>query len=184
MNLFVDCGACRGIISRHWLEHNEEYHADLFEPRTDIVIPRMKNITVIRKAVWIEEREMKLYFDRNNRIDCSSLYKDKRGISEIYVIVKTIDFAKHIIEQSKKYEKIVVKMDIEGAEYEVVEHLIETGAIDHIDTMYVEWHWYNTKMGMKKDARKLRHRTLISNLKDKVNLLDEYYHVHGLGIPK
>lgn len=47
----------------------------------------------------------------------------------------------HLIEQAKDiYSTIVVKMDIESAEYDALEDLINVGLIDDIDHIYVEWH--------------------------------------------
>lgn len=35
---------------------------------------------------------------------------------------------------------VVVKMDIEGSEYQVLPRLFETGAICHVDALYIELH--------------------------------------------
>lgn len=37
-------------------------------------------------------------------------------------------------------EPVVLKLDVEGAEYELLAHLIETGAIRHVRLVLVEWH--------------------------------------------
>lgn len=41
---------------------------------------------------------------------------------------------------TRKKPAIVMKMDIEGAEYEVIPQLIKTGMICRIDLIFVEWH--------------------------------------------
>ena len=38
-------------------------------------------------------------------------------------------------------ERVILKMDIEGAEYTLLPRLIETGAIALIDLLLIEWHW-------------------------------------------
>jgi hypothetical protein len=38
------------------------------------------------------------------------------------------------------YAVIIVKLDIEGAEYEVIESLLESGAINRINELFIEWH--------------------------------------------
>ena len=35
---------------------------------------------------------------------------------------------------------IVVKLDIEGAEYEVIESMLNSGAINRVNELYIEWH--------------------------------------------
>ena len=39
-----------------------------------------------------------------------------------------------------KKPSIVMKMDIEGAEYRAIPELIETGMICNVDLIFVEWH--------------------------------------------
>ena len=43
----------------------------------------------------------------------------------IYVEVDLIDFGNYLIEKSKIYDKIILKMDIEGAEIKILDKLIE-----------------------------------------------------------
>lgn len=44
-----------------------------------------------------------------------------------------IDFARWLEAHTRGADFVAVKMDIEGAEYDVLEHLLETQAIDRID---------------------------------------------------
>ena len=54
--------------------------------------------------------------------------------------VKVVDFCEYLRKKNNIFEKIVVKMDIEGAEIQLLESLIETGMINAIDILYVEFH--------------------------------------------
>lgn len=56
------------------------------------------------------------------------------------ITVRVIDFEKYLHEQSKFFDKIAVKMDIEGAEVDLLERLIETGSAAKISVLYVEFH--------------------------------------------
>lgn len=40
----------------------------------------------------------------------------------------------------RQHDKVVLKMDVEGAEYELIPHLIETGAIERVRLLLIEWH--------------------------------------------
>lgn len=53
-------------------------------------------------------------------------------------LVECIDFSEFIDNLDAK--NIICKMDIEGAEYKVLDKLIETNVIDKISEFYIEWH--------------------------------------------
>jgi len=57
--------------------------------------------------------------------------------------VATINFSSFILEEIPKNSEIIVKMDIEGAEFRVMNSLISSGAIKRISKLYIEWHSYD-----------------------------------------
>lgn len=66
--------------------------------------------------------------------------------------VKCINFSNYLKENISKDDYVICKMDIEGAEYDVLGNLIDDDTIDLIDEIYIEWHNhllkdnYNTQM--------------------------------------
>jgi FkbM family methyltransferase len=56
------------------------------------------------------------------------------------VKVRAIDFKEYLLSANQLYEKIIIKMDIEGAEIDVLEDLIESDVIDAISILYIEFH--------------------------------------------
>ncbi|KKL11128.1 hypothetical protein LCGC14_2548890, partial [marine sediment metagenome] len=68
----------------------------------------------------------------------SGLFPRKRGMKSI--TVKQINFSKYIINNFKKNDNIILKIDIEGKEYDLLEHMIKTGSISYINKIYCEWH--------------------------------------------
>ena len=56
------------------------------------------------------------------------------------VQVNCIDFSKYLKANINKDDYVICKMDIEGAEYEVLGKLIDEDTIDLIDEIYIEWH--------------------------------------------
>ena len=71
----------------------------------------------------------------------STLLKNKRtgNISKNdFILVDIINFSKYLIDNFKEKDVIVLKVDIEGEEYNLFEHLIATGAIKYIDKIYCE----------------------------------------------
>ena len=53
-----------------------------------------------------------------------------------------IDLARFITETFRPEDYLILKLDIEGAEYDVLERLTETRAIEWLDELYVEFHWW------------------------------------------
>ena len=51
-----------------------------------------------------------------------------------------VDIAKFISDRYNAEDMIIVKMDIEGAEYELLIHLIKTNVLDLIDYFFLEFH--------------------------------------------
>lgn len=54
--------------------------------------------------------------------------------------VQSIDFADFIKQKSAVYSTIVIKMDIEGAEYSVLEKMLASDVFEKIETIFVEFH--------------------------------------------
>ena len=50
--------------------------------------------------------------------------------------VKVIDFASYLESKSAEFDKIIVKMDIEGAEVELLEVLLKQKSKTHVDSMW------------------------------------------------
>jgi len=62
------------------------------------------------------------------------------GVFEEQVTVPCVDFANWIKNNCKSNDLIVCKLDIEGAEYSVLDRMIELDVLHWIDYLYVEWH--------------------------------------------
>ena len=56
------------------------------------------------------------------------------------ITIKVINFSDYILDRKKKFNKIIVKMDIEGSECDLLEDLIYKKSITMIDILYVECH--------------------------------------------
>ena len=77
-------------------------------------------------------------------------------------IVRATDLIKRALENN--YKTIVVKMDIEGAEYDVLEDLIKSGFIEKISHLYVEFHSQFVREE-ERGAVLLREKTIKETLK-------------------
>ena len=160
MKIFLDCGTNLGqglneFHKKFNLFNNPEWHIYTFEPNPDINLDNMfldvKNITKIQKAVWINNEILDFRKQGHNKNDLKGLgskiecvekkYNPNNCLFQIQKVL-AIDFSEFLIEISKKYNnsEIFVKMDIEGAEFKVLENLIEKKTINLIKEIYCECH--------------------------------------------
>lgn len=56
------------------------------------------------------------------------------------VKVESIDISQWILDNFSKDDFIVLKMDIEGSEYQVLPKMIKDGSIGYINHAFIEWH--------------------------------------------
>lgn len=89
--------------------------------------------------------------------------------------VNLIDFSSYLAGVSSKFDKIIVKMDIEGAEVDLLEHLIKERTIDHISFLYVEFHSQYQVISQSMITRK-RERKILKLLSQRKNLKVRIWH--------
>jgi len=169
MIVFIDCGAhCGESILRAKRQFGINTKIISFEP-----IPYFargiqeiwkddESVDIVNAAVWIEEGISE--FQLSSTItDGSSLLKEpvKEGEGEYLSIqVNTFDFSNFLKQFKEKNFKLVVKFDIEGAEYHVLHKMIEEGTINYIDEFWGEWHEPKT------DEQKIYQKEIFNYLKD------------------
>ncbi|MBC8875911.1 MAG: FkbM family methyltransferase [Planctomycetes bacterium] len=149
-HVFLDCGGHDGCSVRAFLKSRPD--ADRFAIYSFEPNPRLAEYyadlptTLIPKAVWIEDADVTLFLDEKD-YDGSSLYRHKQNIvGGTPLTVPAIDFSHWFRHQFRQTDHIVLKLDIEGAEYRVLEKMIDEGTIDWVSELYVEFHW--NKLGM------------------------------------
>lgn len=95
-----------------------------------------------RVAAWTRDGLTELAVVAGDRAWDSTVMTEKntRGEWDGQVVgVGCFDLAAWI--DRKLYgDRIVLKLDCEGAEYPLLEHLLETGVADRIELLLVEWH--------------------------------------------
>jgi len=156
--VWIDCGAHFGESTERFVKKHKNFETFLFEPN-----PHIKcKFRAKPYAIWTEYCKVPFYFYTNDKTsEGCTLFESKRGKvdKEHPAMVGCIDFSDWIAKTFKPEDFIVVKMDIEGAEYDVLEKLIETNIIEHINIIYIEWH--QKKCGIDT----MRHKRLKKKLK-------------------
>ena len=161
MKVFIDAGSHRGKVSRKFHKQHPEHKIYAFEPNPFVKTKLPSGATLIKKAVWIENvtKEFYLYKDTASE-GCTLMYNKVAPTinKKSPVQVECIDFSHWILDTFSKEDKIVLKMDIEGAEYEVLNKMIDDKSIEYINKLYPEFHIH--KLNMDKGV----HKELIKKL--------------------
>ena len=113
------------------------------------------NFTLLEKLVWIYDGQADFDSDGES-CDCRIFEISKiegkepwRHPNQNATIkpLECIDFSEFLINNFTSKDYIIVKLDIEGAEYDVLKKLIDSGVISLIEELYVEYHWWgNSKL--------------------------------------
>jgi FkbM family methyltransferase len=145
---FIDCGANVGQ-SIEWAKKTFSkypYKIDSFEPLPLNVkvlnekYSSQENITIHPKAISTTNSIQKFYCQNWGARTGSSLVKGKSSATDGYIDIETIDLAEWLNLNISKNEIAILKIDIEGSEYEVLPHLFKNKIHEWIDTWLVEFH--------------------------------------------
>ena len=142
MKIFIDIGAHKGESCDMLLKHRPGFEVVCFEPdpRNQKII-KEKGYPLMSGAAWMYDGKIKLY---TGLPESNSLYSTKTtgGIrKDKFIWVQCFDLAEFIRSNYTKQDHIIIKMNCEGAEYNLIPHLKDNGLLDWIDKWYVQWHW-------------------------------------------
>lgn len=150
-----DIGMNIGISSLFFGLQNNVHKIYSFEPVTTTYHQALCNLelneTISAKieafnyGLGGSERTEKVLYNSQAKGNCgirleSSLVIDKENSEEIEVNIKNIaDVLPDLFAQHPN-EKKVLKIDCEGAEYEILQKLNNSNLLDNIDVLLIEWH--------------------------------------------
>lgn len=173
-HVFIDLGSHYGKVIRKFIDsklYNKDFIIHAFEPNTNIpnsVFLQYPEMVIIHKeAAWINDGELDLFIHPNPHSEGSSICKEKitGGLNKNNPIkIKCIDFSKWLNENFSIEDDIILKMNIEGAEYTLLPKMIESGSIKLIKKLYLFHHWYKIKMEKEIDTDLMNKLSEIPNL--------------------
>ena len=167
-DIIIDCGANIGDITNYFQWRGARVIA--FEPNKfayEILQKRFEEntrVTCLEGGVAAPDQcgEVKLFLHENAQKDQvtystgSSIVQDKNNVNaEDYIMVKLIDLCK-FIEGLKKPVKLL-KIDIEGAEIDLLNALIDKGIAQDIPHIFAETHEEKVP-SLRESTRKLKQR--------------------------
>ena len=148
-NVVIDVGANIGLVSECLARRGSKVIS--FEPNSSafsnlqIVAAKFENIDAHNVAVGTKNQMVKLYLHKdststdNDLSQASSLLGNKPNVStKFFEEIQEIDFAEFL--HSLKTPIELLKIDIEGFEIDLINHLLDKNALDHVNKVYVETH--------------------------------------------
>lgn len=145
----IDCGANIGNVTAHMAARGATVHAFEPDPAAYAALARRfsqaRDVHVYPKGVWDKDATVKLYHHRQMRDNPlkwsvgSSLLKKKSNVDpSLYDSIQVIDIANFIA--SLDQPVALMKIDVEGVEYDIIQRLLQTDAISRIKRILVEPH--------------------------------------------
>jgi len=169
MRVFIDLGAYNGdSIQAAFSWYRKKFDRIFaFEPRKESFKDLEKkfggkdNVFLFNAAADTTTGIGKLHIGMDTEALGSSLCSGKTNcFQDKFQVVKVLDFSAFILDNFSKNDTIVLKIDIEGKEYDLLDKMMQDGSIDYINEIYCEWHY--DKIDMTED----RHRNFLRRLQD------------------
>ncbi|WP_030906009.1 FkbM family methyltransferase [Streptomyces sp. NRRL F-5126] len=153
--IFVDCGTNLGNVLKQFMHELPDHDFYAFEPNESLLPSIRENIErarhpgqveVSHSAVWTHDGTIDLFLGHH---ESSTVMAGKR-VPPVYdqqidysspVRVLATDFSAWLRRTVAPDDHVVVKMDIEGAEYPVLSKLLADETIDLVSVLYIEWHY-------------------------------------------
>jgi FkbM family methyltransferase len=188
VKIFIDLGAFTGDTLQLALSQYSDFdrfHA--FEPfsinfeKLYRAFGSRENVVLHRAAADVTDGKRKLFLHNAPHLypdTGHTLLGEKADVSpETFELVDCVDFSRFVIDTFSPSDTIILKIDIEGMEYDVLSTMIRHGSIRYISRIFCEWHPTRAKIGKK------RHQELVRELQglgfdlSGVNRRDEYSRV-------
>ena len=177
--IFIDCGAHMGESLEAFCtlyEDSGEYQAYCFEAsdkkefkdsfehisKKCLEQSKIKSVEWFNKAVWTEDGEITFYDDGS---EGSSIIE--RKYDENPREIECFDLSSWVKRNFSLEDHIILKIDIEGAEYEVLNKVYNDGTINYINKIYCEIHGLKCGKSIEKSidllegAEKFNHKLYV-----------------------
>ncbi|MFX1383561.1 MAG: FkbM family methyltransferase [Promethearchaeota archaeon] len=168
--IYIDCGGHKATTAKLILKTHPNFEIHSFEanPEFSKYFENL-DVTLHKKAVWINNEPIDFYTAENSQ--SGSLYKDKETgniIKNKPLKVDCLDLSEWIISNFKKKDYIILKMNIEGAEYKILEKMMEDGSLSYINELFCQFHYHDIPSMTEKD-----HNEFVKKIHKKIK---KFYH--------
>jgi FkbM family methyltransferase len=148
-DIFIDCGANVGqetipALKRGAIVYAFEPHPDAFKALRENV-GKNNSAHLYQQGVWDRKTTMKLYLHENHNENAvkwsqgASFVEKKENVDiSKFVEVEVIDLANFI--KKLKHRVRILKIDVEGVEFDILKRLIDCKTYEQIDYVFAETH--------------------------------------------
>jgi FkbM family methyltransferase len=148
--IFVDLGAHKGSYSVYVRDNYPDFNIFAFEadPKKAERLSQILGINFVPKAAWLFDGEVDFYRDVKGGSKGSTLMQNKTSGKVDYkhpLLIPCVDFSSWISDH--KNANLIVKMNIEGAEFPLLEHMYKEDTLKYIRVLVCAWH--ENKIGYK-----------------------------------
>lgn len=174
-SVVIDCGANLGDISLLFARTKAKVFAFEPDPLAFTILKQrtngFSNVICYQKGVGTANETTKMYLHKGRAKQnddafsvSSSIIGEKKNIDpNNFIEIETVDLSEFI--NSFEEKVAVVKMDIEGAEIDIIENLIANETYKKVDMFFVETHEYKIP-GHSKKVKQLKHLLATKNIKN------------------
>jgi FkbM family methyltransferase len=146
---FIDCGAHLGEsvrLFRSQYPGASDFRVVSFEANPKHAAaweaPDLADVEFHDQAVWVEDGTVSFYVEAVTDL-AASVHPENRYITgrQDRITVPCIDLSAWMRQRLSPDDFVVLKLDIEGSEYEVLERMLAEGTFQSlVDVFYVEYH--------------------------------------------
>lgn len=166
----IDCGAHAGLITDLFLHFGLKVHS--FEPNAYLYAiladKYHNNSRVILNKVAVSDRNGNtkfLFHDAISQGNCITLDNLQVEVTQEYDEVEVIDLVDYITQNILPQRIFMLKLDVEGAEFDIMDKIIDTRLYEKIDYIACETHERYFKDGKAK-IQNLRAKIKQNNIKN------------------
>ena len=130
-------------------------------------LPQGRDVTLMSKAIWVTDGTLTFHMESDTS-GANSIF-DRFKENATALTVPSFDFSQWLMKTVTADDYVILSMDIEGAEYDVIDKMLKDGSFKNVDRFYVEFHPYLLTDVPRNQADK-RSRTLLREV-EKLGLI-------------
>lgn len=150
--IYVDLGSNHGVTIEKFIAAHPDFTVFGFEPASQLAqelrakFAGNENVNIVEAAAWVAD-DIVTFYPGGASDESSTLLTGKSEHSPWMIdydkgySVQGIDIANWLEENTSDNDKVIMKMDVEGSEYRILQRMMDTGAVGRLSEIRVEWHW-------------------------------------------